>query len=78
VLIARCMRKVTASMNMKAVVNWDGTRAAQRIIVMPEWRGMGSVYDTVKGERAVLSKYRRPGPEFADQTIHSNNQVCTR
>ena len=67
--------QVTASMNMKAVVNWDGTPSTPRMIVMPEWRGMGTVYDTVKGERAVVSKYRRPSPEFADQTIHSNNQI---
>ena len=33
--------QVTASMNMKAVVNWDGSVIAKpRIIVMPEWRGM--------------------------------------
>lgn len=67
--------QVTASMNMKAVVNWDGTPAPPRIIVMPEWRGMGTIYDTVKGEHAVVSKYRRPAPQFADQKIHSNNQI---
>jgi branched-chain amino acid aminotransferase len=67
--------QVTASMNMRAVVNWDGTPAPPRIIVMPEWRGMETVYDTVKGEKAILSKYRRPSPEFADQRIHCNNQI---
>ncbi|CAB9509490.1 acid aminotransferase-like protein 2 [Seminavis robusta] len=67
--------QVTASMNMKAVVNWDGTPAPPRIIVMPEWRGMGTIYDTVKGEKAIISQYRRPSPQFADQRIHSNNQI---
>lgn len=67
--------QVTASMNMRAVVNWDGTPAAPRIIVMPEWRGMESVYDTVRGERAIVSAYRRPAPAYADQRIHSNNQI---
>uniref|UniRef100_A0A7S4JBX9 Branched-chain-amino-acid transaminase n=1 Tax=Odontella aurita TaxID=265563 RepID=A0A7S4JBX9_9STRA len=67
--------QVTASMNMKAVRNWDGTPAKPRIIVMPEWRETGSVYDTSKGERAVVSRYRRPSPLYADQLIHSNNQI---
>eukprot|EP00040_Diaphanoeca_grandis_P022257 m.119281 g.119281 ORF g.119281 m.119281 type:complete len:317 (-) comp28721_c0_seq1:389-1339(-) len=67
--------QATASMNMKAVVDWDGKPAAPRIIVMPEWRGMGTVYDTVKGEKAIISKYRRPSALYADQTIHSNNQI---
>lgn len=67
--------QVTASMNMKAVVNWDGTPSPPRIIVMPEWRGMGTVYDTVKGEKAIVSQYRRPSPQYADQRIHSNNQI---
>ena len=69
--------QVTASMNMKAVVTWDGTSPSPpRIIVMPEWRGMETIYDTVKGEKAIVSKlYRRPSPEYADQRIHSNNQI---
>lgn len=68
--------QVTASMNMKAVVNWDGTPSPPRIIVMPEWRGMETVYDTIKGEKAIVSKlYRRPSPRYADQRIHSNNQI---
>lgn len=68
--------QVTASMNMKAVVNWDGTPSKPRIIVMPEWRGMGTVYDAVKGEQAIISQYyRRPSPTYADQRIHSNNQI---
>ena len=67
--------QVTASMNMKAVVNWDGTPSPPRIIVMPEWRGMGTVYDTVQGEKAIVSQYKRPAPAFADQRIHSNNQI---
>jgi branched-chain amino acid aminotransferase len=67
--------QVTASMNMKAVVNWDGTPSPPRIIVMPEWRGMETVYDSVQGEKAIISKYKRPSPEFDDQRIHSNNQI---
>lgn len=68
--------QVTASMNKKAIVNWDGTPAKPRIIVMPEWRGMETVYDGVKGEKAIISKlYRRPSPQFGDQRIHSNNQI---
>lgn len=67
--------QVTASMNMRAVVNWDGTPATPRIVVMPEWRGMESVYDSVRGERAIVSSYRRPSPAYADQRIHSNNQI---
>jgi branched-chain amino acid aminotransferase len=67
--------QVTASMNMKAVVNWDGTPSAPRIIVMPEWRGMETVYDVAMGEKAIISRYKRPSPEFDDQRIHSNNQI---
>jgi len=67
--------QVTASMNMKAVVNWDGTPSKPRIIIMPEWREIGSVYDTSRGEHAIVSKYRRPSATFADQKIHSNNQI---
>jgi len=69
--------QVTASMNRKAVVQWDGkTPAKDRIIVMPEWRGMETVYDSLKGEKAIISKlYRRPSPQYADQRIHSNNQI---
>jgi branched-chain amino acid aminotransferase len=69
--------QVTASMNRKAVVKWDGTTPApHRIIVMPEWRGMETVYDGLKGEKTILSKlYRRPSPLYADQRIHSNNQI---
>mmetsp|Transcript_22866 Transcript_22866/g.25776 ORF Transcript_22866/g.25776 Transcript_22866/m.25776 type:complete len:312 (+) Transcript_22866:277-1212(+) len=64
--------QVTASMNQKAIVNWDGTPSKPRIIVMPEWRG--GVYS--KSEKAILSQYyRRPSPEYADQRIHSNNQI---
>jgi len=38
--------------------------------------GMGTIYDAVLGEKAILSKrYRRPSPTYADQTIHSNNQI---
>jgi len=38
--------------------------------------GMGTVYDAVQGEKAILSqKYKRPSAAFADQTIHSNNQI---
>lgn len=67
--------QATASMNMKAVVDWDGKPSPPRIIVMPEWRGMGTVYDTVNGEKAIVSQYRRPSSVFADQKIHSNNQI---
>ena len=79
--------QVTASMNRKAIVNWDGdhddgdgiittTPSPPRIIVMPEWRGMETVYDPVRGEQAIISKrYRRPSPIYADQQIHSNNQI---
>jgi len=31
--------QVTASMNKKAIVDFDGTPSPYRIIVMPEWRG---------------------------------------
>ena len=31
--------QVTASMNKKAIVNFDGTPSPYRIIVIPEWRG---------------------------------------
>lgn len=62
-------------MNMKAVVDWDGNPVPPRIIVMPEYRGMGTVYDTENGEHAIISKYRRPSALYADQTIHSNNQI---
>jgi branched-chain amino acid aminotransferase len=68
--------QVTASMNMKAVVGWDGQVSQPCIIVMPEWRGMETTYDSIKGEKAIVSKlYRRPSPKYADQRIHSNNQI---
>jgi len=67
--------QVTASMNMKAVCGWEGEPVDPTMIVMPEWRGQGTVYDAVKGERAIVSTLRRPTGVFADQTIHSNNQI---
>ena len=29
----------------------------------------------MKGEKAIVSQYRRPTAVYADQTIHSNNQI---
>lgn len=66
--------QVTASMNNHALVNWDGTPSKPSILVMPEWRA--NVYSGNAGKKAIISKlYRRPSPEFADQRIHSNNQI---
>ena len=42
---------------------------------MPEWRGQDTVYDTSKGEKAIISTLRRPNKTYADQTIHCNNQI---
>jgi len=66
--------QITASMNNSALVNWDGTPSKPSILVMPEWRD--TVYGSKGGKKAIISKlYRRPSPEFADQRIHSNNQI---
>ena len=37
---------------------------------------METIYDTVKGEKTIVLKlYRHPLPKYADQHIHSNNQI---
>eukprot|EP00549_Striatella_unipunctata_P018435 CAMPEP_0118722276 /NCGR_PEP_ID=MMETSP0800-20121206/31265_1 /TAXON_ID=210618 ORGANISM="Striatella unipunctata, Strain CCMP2910" /NCGR_SAMPLE_ID=MMETSP0800 /ASSEMBLY_ACC=CAM_ASM_000638 /LENGTH=52 /DNA_ID=CAMNT_0006630387 /DNA_START=21 /DNA_END=175 /DNA_ORIENTATION=- len=52
-------------MNNKAIVEMDKHTGRMvpskfRIIVMPEWRGMETVYSSLEGERAIVSKlYRR-------------------
>lgn len=64
--------QVTASMDLAALINWDGAPSKPRIIVMPEYRGM--VYDATDGITLMTSSYQRPGPNVVDQTSHDNNQ----
>ncbi len=64
--------QVTASMDLAAVVNWDGTPSAPRIIIMPEYRD--NVYDAKNGISLMTSTFKRPGPDTVDQVSHDNNQ----
>lgn len=64
--------QITASMDLAAVINWNGSPSEPRIIVMPEYRGM--VYDAAHGVTLMTSSFKRPGPDMADQTSHDNNQ----
>ena len=63
--------QVTASMDIDAVVNWDGTPSTPRIIVMPEYRD--AVYPK-DGITLITSSFLRPGPHMVDQASHDNNQ----
>ncbi len=63
--------QVTASMDLAAVVDWDGRPSKPRIIVMPEYRG--DVYAT-DGISLITSSFKRPGPDMVDQASHDNNQ----
>lgn len=64
--------QITASTDLAAVINWDGTLSKPRIIIMPEYRDM--VYDAAKGITLMTSSFRRPGPDMVDQSSHDNNQ----
>ena len=64
--------QATASMDLEAVMNWDGTHSKPRIIVMPEYRDM--VYDAANGITLMTSSFKRPGPEVVNQASHDNNQ----
>jgi len=64
--------QVTASMDLAAVVDWDGRPSAPRLIVMPEYRA--EVYDAERGITLVTSTFKRPGPDTVDQLSHDNNQ----
>ncbi len=63
--------QVTASMDLAAVVNWDGTPSHPRIIVMPEYRSAVYAQD---GISLITSSFLRPGPHMVDQRSHDNNQ----
>jgi branched-chain amino acid aminotransferase len=64
--------QVTASMDLAAIVDWQGDISEPHIIVMPEYRGW--VYDVEQGIRLITSSFKRPGPDMVDQTSHDNNQ----
>lgn len=64
--------QITASMDLGAVINWDGTLSKPRIIIMPEYRDM--VYDAANGISLMTSSFKRPSPDTVDQTSHDNNQ----
>jgi len=64
--------QVTASMDIAAVVDWDGAPSQPRIIVMPEYRDY--VYDAANGVSLMTSSFKRPGPDMVDQASHDNNQ----
>jgi len=63
--------QITASMDVEAVVNWDGSASQPRILVMPEYRD--AVYPQ-DGISLITSSYLRPGPNMVDQRSHDNNQ----
>ena len=63
--------QVTASMDVDAVINWDGTPSKPLIIVMPEYRDAVYPHD---GISLITSSYLRPGPKMVDQRSHDNNQ----
>ena len=64
--------QITASMDLAAVINWDGTPSKPRIIIMPEYRD--NVYDAANGISLMTSSFKRPGPDMVDQVSHDNNQ----
>ncbi|MEK9769478.1 MAG: aminotransferase class IV [Betaproteobacteria bacterium] len=64
--------QVTASMDLAAIIDWQGGISEPQIIVMPEYRGW--VYDVEQGIPLITSSFKRPGPEMVDQTSHDNNQ----
>ena len=64
--------QITASMDLAAVVNWDGTPSDPKIIIMPEYRD--NVYDATNGITLMTSRFKRPGPDMVDQSSHDNNQ----
>lgn len=64
--------QITASMDLAAVMNLDGTPSAPRIIIMPEYRDM--VFDAARGITLITSSFARPGADMVDQASHDNNQ----
>ncbi len=64
--------QVTASMDLAAIIDWQGEPSEPQVIVMPEYRG--GVYDSQTGIDLVTSSFKRPGPDTVDQTSHDNNQ----
>ena len=64
--------QVTASMDLAAIIDWQGEPSEPQVIVMPEYRG--GVYDSQTGINLVTSSFKRPGPDTVDQTSHDNNQ----
>ena len=64
--------QVTASMDLAAIIDWQGKPSEPQVIVMPEYRG--GVYDSQTGINLVTSSFKRPGPDTVDQTSHDNNQ----
>lgn len=64
--------QITASMDLAAIIDWDGKVSTPRIIVMPEYRG--NVYDADNGITLMTSSFKRPGPDMVDQASHDNNQ----
>ena len=64
--------QVTASMDLAAIIDWQGEPSEPQVIVMPEYRG--GVYDSLAGIDLVTSSFKRPGPDTVDQTSHDNNQ----
>ena len=63
--------QLTASMDIRSVVDGEGRPSRPRIIVAPEYRT--AVYDS-NGIGAITSSFLRPGPETVDQRSHDNNQ----
>ncbi len=64
--------QISASMDLAAVINWDGSPSDPRIIIMPEYREM--VFDAANGITLMTSSFKRPGPDMVNQASHDNNQ----
>ena len=64
--------QISASMDLAALIDWDGVVSTPRLIVMPEYRS--NVYNATDGIRLITSSLKRPGPDTVDQTSHDNNQ----
>jgi len=64
--------QVTASMDLAAIIDWQGDISEPHLIVMPEYRGW--VYNVEQGISLITSSFKRPGPDMVDQTSHDNNQ----
>ena len=59
--------QVTASMDIAAIIDWQGEPSEPQVIVMPEYRG--GVYDSLAGIDLVTSSFKRPGPDTLEDAF---------